>query len=109
MGILVYGANEYHFEDRLLAHLKAAIGQKLRRQECFFLSWAGPTEEGGERVSLWLSPHLELAFRFSEQQAVELNGIWVKTLTTMAHTHRGLVVISEEDAERIAKSRPEVG
>lgn len=103
MGHLIHGTNEYRFDDRVLAHLKLAIGQKLSRQESFFLSWTKPLEEGSGRVSVWVSPYATIAFRFSGSRPPEINEAWVKAMISLANTPRGLVVISEDDATRVVK------
>ncbi|WP_306455236.1 DUF7882 family protein [Leucobacter celer] len=103
MGHLVYAASvEYPVEDRALAHLKVAIGMKLRRQESFFLSWTNPVERGSGRVSLWLSPSIPLIFRFSGSRAPELNETWIEVLGELSHTPRGLILITEKEAEAYA-------
>ncbi|WP_024357574.1 hypothetical protein [Leucobacter chironomi] len=107
MGYLLHGGNTYEFEDRVLAHLKTVIGQKLRKQECFFLSWTKSPESGSGRVSVWLSPHIAIAFKFSGSRPPQLNPNWLKALTALAHTPRGLVVISEEEAEMYARRERE--
>ena len=105
MGYLVYGsAAEYEFDDRTLAHLKVAINMKLRRQECFFLSWSNPAEKGSGRMSLWISPGIPLIFRFAGSKAPELNQVWLRVLNELSHTPRGLLVISEREAEAYAAS-----
>lgn len=104
MGHLAYaGLAEYEFEDRALAHLKVAVGMKLRRQESFFLSWSKPAEEGSGRFSIWISPHTPLVFRFAGSRAPELNRVWIDVLSSLSHTPRGLIMISESEAERHAK------
>ncbi len=105
MGFLIYGGLEYEFEDRALAHLKVAAGMKLRRQECFFLSWADPARAGGGRVSLWISPNTPMVFRFSGSRAPELNTTWLSALSELSHTPRGLVMISEREAEAHSRQR----
>lgn len=107
MGHLVHGDNEYMFEDRLLAHLKIVISQKLMRQESFFLSWSKSTAEGGGRVSLWLSPSVSLAFSFTDDEPPELNRHWLRALNALSHTQRGLIAISEEYAESFIKNNPD--
>jgi len=103
MGYLHYGGlHEYEFEDRTLAHLKLAITAKLRRQESFLLSWVNPPEKGGGRVSLWLSPSIPLAFRFSGSRPPTLNRDWLDLMIELSNTPRGLQLISEQDAERHA-------
>ncbi|WP_232755837.1 hypothetical protein [Leucobacter sp. PH1c] len=104
----MHGTHEYEFEDRLLAHLKVVIGQKLRGQECFYLSWSKTPEQGSGRVSLWLSPHLALGFRFSGSRPPELNPVWLRVLTARSHTPRGLVIVSEDEAEAFARQVPEL-
>ena len=103
MGFLIYGGVEYEFEDRALAHLKVAAGVKLRKQECFFLSWANDARAGSGRVSLWMSPNTPMAFRFSGSRAPELNPAWLNALAELSHTPRGLVMISEREAEAHVK------
>lgn len=104
MGYLTYaGSTEYEFEDRALAHLKVAVGMKLRRQESFFISWSNPVERGSGRVSIWVSPGIPLAFRFSGSRAPELNKVWLDVLNELSHTPRGLIMVSEKEAEEHAK------
>ncbi|MFD5599373.1 hypothetical protein ACFWHR_04895 [Leucobacter sp. NPDC058333] len=108
MGFLFHGRTQYEFDDRTLAHLKIAIAQKLRNQESFFLNWSIPTEEGSGRMSIWLSPSSELAFHFQAARAPELNVVWVKVLASLAYSPRGLVVMSEAEAEQYAAKNPDL-
>ncbi|KTR82624.1 DUF7882 family protein [Leucobacter chromiiresistens] len=108
MGNLIHGGREYEFEDRLLAHLQFVIGQKLKKQECFFLSWHKPHDQGDGRLSIWLSPYATVAFRFSGSRDPELSKVWVRALNALAHTPRGLVAITEEEAERYVKKNPDL-
>ena len=106
MGFLNYaGVHEYEFEDRTLAHLKVAIGMKLRRQECFLMSWINPAEKGSGRTSIWLAPNIPLVFRFSGGRAPSLSEAWITALSEHSHTPRGLIVMSEQEAERYLASR----
>lgn len=101
MGYLIYGGTqEYEFEDRTLAHLKLAITMKFRRRESFLMSWVNPAEKGGGRLSIWLSPSIPLVFRFAGSRSPELNRNWLEVLNELSHTPRGLLVISEQDAEK---------
>lgn len=101
MGFLIYGGSqEYEFEDRTLAHLKLAITMKLRRQESFLMSWTNPAERGGGRVSIWLTPYIPLAFRFNGSRPPQINKHWLAVLNDFSNSPRGLVVISEEDAQK---------
>ena len=105
MGFIYYnGVNEYEFEDRTLAHLKAAIGTKLRRQECFFLNWANPAEAGSGRITLWIAPSIPLIFRFAGNTPPTLNAQWVNVLVETANTPRGMTVIKEDHVEAALES-----
>lgn len=107
MGYLLYGnVAEYEVEDRALAHLKVAIGFKLRRQESFFVSWTVPVEKGGGRFSVWVSPHVPIAFKFSGSRPPEINQTWVTVLRQLSGTQRGLVLVSEKEAEEFARAHP---
>lgn len=110
MGYLNYGGtHEYEFDDRTLAHLKTAMTMKLRRQESFLVSWTTPVERGGGRVSIWLSPGIPLAFRFSGSRNPVLNKTWIAVMHELSNTPRGLIVISEQEAERHASDRQGLG
>lgn len=101
MGYLVYGnSQEYEFEDRTLAHLKVAITMKLRRQESFLMSWVNPPEKGGGRLSIWLTPSIPLTFRFAGSRVPALNKEWLDVLGELSNTPRGLVVVSEHEAQK---------
>lgn len=100
MGFLAYAhANEFEFDDRVLAHVKAAIGMKLRKHESFFLSWSNPAERGSGRLSVWVSPSIPMIFRFSGNRPPELNRVWVDVLVDLSNSARGMVVVAEKEAE----------
>lgn len=102
MGILRYGAGtEYELDDRILAHLKVVIAAKLRRNESFFVSWSIPPTVGSGRISLWLAPAVPLEIVFYGSREPQLNRIWIDVLAEMSHSPRGLVLISEADAEAV--------
>lgn len=102
MGHLIYGgATEYSIEDRMLAHAKVAIVAKLRRQECFLLSWGIDAEHGSGRASLWMSPSIPLSFTFSGSRVPELSQVWLEALMETGGSSRGMVLMSEADAARL--------
>ncbi|MFV0432509.1 MAG: hypothetical protein ACK5LO_00795 [Leucobacter sp.] len=106
MGFLIYGGTqEYEFDDRTLAHVKVAITMKFRRQESFLMSWVNPPERGAGRMSIWLSPSIPLAFRFAGSRAPTLNRVWLTVLNDLSNTPRGLIVLSEDDAQKHASDR----
>ncbi len=107
MGKLIYGCrSEYEFDDRLLAHLKVAVTAKLRRQECFMLSWAIDARDASGRMSLWLAPAIPLQFKFAGSRRPTLNRAWIDVMVQFSNSARGLVVISEADA--LSLSRGEI-
>ncbi|MEV8337538.1 hypothetical protein [Leucobacter sp. NPDC077196] len=108
MGKLIIGGTEYEFEDRLLAHLKFVIGQKLKTQECFFLSWEAPGGQGAGNTAIWLSPHIPMTFCFSGSREPALSKPWAVALKALSHTPRGLVAITEEDAAKYFKKNPDL-
>ena len=95
MGFLRYGGVEYELEDRLLAHVKVAVGAKLRRREACFLTWARSAREGSGRAVLWLSPDTPLAFRFAAGAPPELNEEWVRALLDGSGEPEGMVLVPE--------------
>lgn len=106
MGFLVYGGTqEYEFDDRTLAHLKVVLTMKLRLQDSFLMSWINPAERGGGRVSMWIAPSIPLTFRFAGSRAPELNKDWIEALTETANSSRGLVVLSESEAQQYLAAR----
>lgn len=101
MGYLNYGGTlEYEFDDRTLAHLRVAIAAKLRRRECFLMSWTNPPERGSGRVSIWIAPDIPLAFRFAGSRPPQIDREWIAVLERLSNTPGGLLVLSAEEAKR---------
>ncbi|KQX05078.1 hypothetical protein ASC59_12700 [Leifsonia sp. Root1293] len=84
------------FDDRLLAHLKVAITQKLRRGESFTLSWVHPPGREGGRTSLWIDPASFIRWEFETATAPEINTEWVERLLRAASTTGGMVIVGED-------------
>jgi len=105
MGSMIYGAStEYTFDDRLLSHLKIAIVSKLRLGDSFLLNWSVSADEGSGRMSLWMSPSVPLQFHFKGSKAPELNRVWLEALERSSHSLRGMIVMSEKEAEEYVKA-----
>lgn len=85
----------------MLAHVKVAASTKLRRHECFLLSWDIEPQHGSGRVSLWVSPSIPLEFRFAGSRVPELNHLWLEVLMETGGSSRGMVLTSEADAVRM--------
>ncbi len=101
MGKLIYSTSrEYEFDDRTLSHVKIALVTKLRRHESFLLNWEIPLEQGGGRMSLWISREIPLAFVFSGSRPPALNERWMEALLRTSQRTGGMVIMSEDAAER---------
>lgn len=95
MGVLIYGTNShYDFDDRTLAHLRAAVGNKLRRQESFYLEWTKEPADGGGRVSLWIASSVPLQFQFAQAEP-RINHDWVNALLDTSYTPGGMILVPE--------------
>ena len=107
VGELVYGSGtSYELDDRTLAHIKVAVGAKLRRQESFYLSWVEPEGSETGRVSLWVAPSIPLQIHFLGNTAATINATWIRALELSSVGDRGMVVIPEADADAYVRSRP---
>lgn len=93
MGVLSYGGTDYHFGDRLLAHLQVVVTTKLRRRESFALSWV-PDGDGG-REAIWVDNGLPIRFRYDESTIAPLNRDWLEALMDGTHRPNGLLVMPE--------------
>ncbi|WP_188756503.1 DUF7882 family protein [Microbacterium album] len=95
MGTLFYGAGSTPIEidDRALAHLKAVIVAKLRRDEAFTLSLQH--EDGSGRSTLWINAAIPLRFRFDESERPELNPEWLEDLAESASLLGGITLVPE--------------
>lgn len=99
MGRFIYGATsvDVQIDDRALAHLRAAIFTKLRRNESFMFD----VEIGGGhgRRTFWIHPSLPLQFHFTNER-IALNRSWVDEMVRLASGNHGLQVPPEPVLER---------
>jgi len=104
MGTLYYGAQRVpvEVEDRLLAHLKAVILVKLRRQESFALNIRESADAGSGRHTLWIHPALDLHFQFLGSRPPALDRELLSDLEQQASSARG---IDLEDGASVAAGR----
>src|ERR1700712_147529 len=107
MGRLIYGnaAQEYEFDDRTLSHVKIAVVTKLRRHESFLLNWQVPSEQGGGRISLWVSREIPMAFVFPDPVPPKLNEQWMEALLRSSQRTGGMIIVSEAEAEAVLARR----
>ena len=99
MGTFVYGSGalRVEFDDRVLAHLQAVIGVKVRRNERFFFSWFDTQAVGDGRSAAWIAPEVPLAFRFTSPNQHRLNRPWVESMILSAGSPGGLVLTQEPE------------
>lgn len=97
MGALLYGSppSEIPMDDRLLAHLKLVIVNKMRRNEPFLLSWDVPSSEGSGRKSVWLHPSIPLQFVFQGSRVPALNPAWIDLMMRASMSNDGLRLMPE--------------
>ena len=107
MGRLIYGnaSQAYEFDDRTLSHVKIAVVTKLRRHESFLLNWQVPSEQGGGRISLWISREIPLAFVFAETTPPKLNERWMEALMQTSQRTGGMLILPEAEAETVLEKR----
>lgn len=98
MGYLVYSDARVsiQIDDRALAHVRIAIGAKLRRDEPFFLSWADAPSVG--RSSIWIAQGIPLVFSIEHARVGAINPEWVRALEASASTPAGLRLLPEPGA-----------
>ena len=99
MGTLIYGSGalRVEFDDRVLAHLQAVVGVKVRRNERFFLSWFDTQAVGDGRRAAWIAPEIPIAFRFTSVSQHRLNRAWIEAMIQAAGSSGGLVLTREPD------------
>lgn len=79
MGSLLYGsdASRVDFADRTLAHLQIVMVTKLRRHECFVLSFQ---RDGRGPESVWIHPAIPIRFQYDTPDArTNINKAWPVT------------------------------
>ena len=88
MGKFIYNSSqrEIEIDDRVLAHLRVAILNKLRRSESFAMTWEHGVENGSGRTTFWLHESIPLQFVFSGNRAPKLNRLWIEQLLLAANS-----------------------
>ncbi|GAA1768515.1 DUF7882 family protein [Agromyces humatus] len=99
MGKFIYNSSqrEIDIDDRVLAHLRVAILNKLRRAESFAMTWEHGVEKGSGRTTFWLHEAIPLQFVFSGNRQPTLNRLWVEQLLLTANSTSGLHYVPEPD------------
>jgi hypothetical protein len=90
MGVFYYHDRTFEFEDRLLTHVQTVVGLKLRRSECFYLSWLPGRSTGAGRHAVWITNGVAMRFEFSGSRTPALNRDWVERMVVSANSGHGL-------------------
>lgn len=103
MGKFIYNSSqrEIEIDDRVLAHLRVAILNKLRRSESFAMTWEHGVENGSGRTTFWLHESIPLQFVFSGNRPPKLNRLWVEQFLLAANSTAGLQFVPEPDASEL--------
>jgi hypothetical protein len=104
MGILHYDRRAFEFEDRLLVHIQVVVGLKLRRGECFYLSWLPGRESGAGRQAVWIATGVPLHFEFAGSRIPSVNRRWIEHLVTGSHSGMGLNLSDDLNREPTSTS-----
>jgi len=93
MGHLVYGnlTEAIEIPDRILAHLRVVATTKLRRGECFMLSWHHPDGHPGGVSTIWMQPAIPLRFVF-DAEPDGVDGQVLQNLANAASSSKGLLL-----------------
>lgn len=103
MGVLHYHDRIFEFEDRLLTHIQIVVGLKLRRSECFYLSWLPGHASGAGRQAVWISPGVPVYFAFSGSRMPSVNRDWIEHLVAAANSGTGLNLSDDRNREPVAE------
>ena len=98
MGKFIYGipSVEVEIDDRVLAHLKVAITNKLRRNEGFTFTWTNDNEDSDTtHSSVWLDEGIPVSFEIGGAEDPPLNREWLEQLTRTANSPAGLKITPE--------------
>lgn len=90
VGRLVYGSGRQPFEldDRVLAHLRVVLMNKLRRNEPFFLH----LDDRSGVTSLWIHAAMPLVFHFYGSRSPALDRGWIDEFMSAASGPHGLAL-----------------
>ena len=105
MGTFTYGmpSIEVELDDRVLAHVKAVITAKLRRNESFTFTWEDPEGDELTHHSVWLDSSIPLQFELPGKVDPPLNREWLELLTRTASEPGGLRIVPEPEPSRPTK------
>jgi hypothetical protein len=101
LGKFIYGIPtvEIEMDDKILAHVKAVITAKLRRNESFTFTWEDPDGDELSHHSVWLDSAIPIQFEIAGKQDPPLNREWLDLLNRSASTPGGLRIVPEPETK----------
>jgi len=102
MGRFIYAdpASSFDIDDRLLAHLRIVVMNKLRRNEPFMFHL--DRADGLGPKSVWIHPAVPMVFHFYGSRQPAINRAWVEELMAEASGPNGLTLLPEPEAASTA-------
>lgn len=99
MGMLMYADTAgIQVEDRLLEHLRLAVGSRLRRGESFMLNLVTTDNGNSLRRNLWISPSIPLQFIAFGSRTPQVNKTWVQAMGDTEDSTGTMTVMTEAES-----------
>lgn len=111
MGSLYYGNSDQPIAipDRLLAHVRAVVTTKLRRDESFALNWRHADDVDRGRSTIWIHASIPLRFVFEASEPETLDTALLNDLASAANSAGGLNLDLRSDVSATSVGRADVG
>jgi len=111
VGYLYYGSESQpvEFPDRVLAHIRVLATSKLRRGECFTMTWRHQSTTGEGRTSIWMQPAIPMKFVFDSAEAQQLDPDYLQKLAREASTGNGVFIEPDDAMPALAPARVPAG
>jgi hypothetical protein len=99
VGMLMYADTAgIQVEDRLLEHIRLAVGQRLRRGESFMLNLTTDDNGNSLRRNLWISPSIPLQFVAFGSRTPQINRTWVQAMGDTEDSTGTMTVMTEAES-----------
>lgn len=105
VGRFIYsdGTSSFDIDDRLLAHLRIVVMNKLRRNEPFMFHL--DRTDGLGPKSVWVHPAVPMVFHFFGSRTPAINRAWVEALMSEANGPHGLTLLPEPETDAAVTRR----
>jgi hypothetical protein len=77
---------------------------KLRRGESFAFSWTVDPEQGSGRGTVWLSPGVEIEFRFYGNKEPRMKRAWIQALNSTVERGELMIVPEPRDPHETSQT-----